>query len=188
MATTREIEVQGGVLVAHDGSAHADEALRAGVQHAEALGWPVTVARAWTITTAPRPESATAGYVPPLTDFEAATLAELERDVAAVRRAHPDVIITATTVHGNPVERLLEASDRADLIVVGSRGRGGFRGLLLGSTSEQVVRHARCPVLVTRSRGGDDAAATASPAAETLTPAPSDERLDAALASELKLD
>lgn len=150
------IDVHGGVLVAHDGSAHADEALRAGVTQAAALGLPVTVVRAWSITTAPTPESAERGYVPPIDEFEAATLAELDRDVAAVRAQHPDVEITTTTVHGNAVEKIIEASGNVDLVVVGSRGRGGFRGLLLGSVSEQVVRHAHCPVLVTRVR---DAAA-----------------------------
>ena len=150
------IDVQGGVLVAHDGSAHADVALRAGVRHAEALGLPVTVVRAWTITTAPTPETAERGYVPPIDEFEAATLAELDRDVAAVRGEHPDVTITTATVHGNATAQLIAASGNVDLIVVGSRGRGGFRGLLLGSVSEQVVRHAHCPVLVTRVP--DDAA------------------------------
>ncbi len=50
---------------------------------------------------------------------------------------------------------LIERSKDADLVVVGSRGRGGFAGLRLGSTSEQVTRHARCPVLVVRDSTKD---------------------------------
>lgn len=52
--------------------------------------------------------------------------------------------------NNRPTEVLIDRSRDADLIVVGSRGRGGFRGLLLGATSEQVTRHAKCPVLVVR--------------------------------------
>ncbi|QBI20954.1 universal stress protein [Egibacter rhizosphaerae] len=49
-----------------------------------------------------------------------------------------------------PSRAMIERSENCDLLVVGSRGHGGFKGLRLGSVSEQVVRHARCPVLVTR--------------------------------------
>ncbi len=154
----RDIEVNGGVLVAHDGSRHSMEAFRVALRHAAALGWPVTVVRAWSIVTAPRPDTWERGYVPPVDDFAAATLAALQRDIAAAVAEHPEVDVAATVVQGSPGEALIEASDRVDLLVVGSRGRGGFSGLLLGSVSDRVVRHAHCPVLVTRHRDDQESA------------------------------
>lgn len=175
MSVATTIEVNGGVLVAHDGSAQADAAVRTAVRYAAALGMPVTAARAWTISTAPRPTTAAPGYMPPFEDFEAATLAALEQELAPIRSQHPDVAITAVVVHGTPAEKLIEASSRVDLIVLGSRGHGGFAGLLLGSVSEQVVRHSKCPVLVDKvERAGE------SPASQ--------EQMEQALGSELKLN
>ena len=178
MAVSKVIDVRGGVLVAHDGSRHADGALRTAVRFAAALKTHVTVVRVWSISTAPKPVSWAPGYMPPLSDFEAETLVALNRDTAPVRADNPDVMITSRVVHGSPAEKLIEASSRVDLIVVGSRGHGGFAGLLLGSVSEQVVRHSRCPVLVDKLTD------------ETTERAVSDdrERMAQALASELKLD
>lgn len=175
MSVSTTIEVDGGVLVAHDGSAEAEAAVRTAARLAAALGKPVTAVRAWNISTAPRPATAAPGYMPPFEDFEAATLAALEEDLAPIRSEHPDVTITAAVVHGSPAAKLIDASGRADLIVVGSRGHGGFAGLLLGSVSEQVVRHATCPVVVDKLRkaSGDSA---------------DRDQMEQALASELKLD
>lgn len=56
--------------------------------------------------------------------------------------------VTVSAVSGNPAAELVSASRDADLLVVGSRGAGGFARLTMGSTSSQVVHHARCPVVV----------------------------------------
>jgi nucleotide-binding universal stress UspA family protein len=176
MSVSTAIQVDGGVLVAHDGSAAAEAAVRTAVRFAAALGKPVTAVRAWNVSTAPRPSTAAPGYMPPFEDFEAATLAALEEDLTPIRSEHPEVTITAVVVHGGPARKLIDASARADLIVVGSRGHGGFAGLLLGSVSEQVVRHATCPVLVDK------------PKREGSAPPVDQEQMEDALASELKLD
>lgn len=59
-----------------------------------------------------------------------------------------DVVVERVVIEGPAPRALLETARGADVLVVGSRGRGGFLGLLLGSTSHQVVTHATCPVVV----------------------------------------
>lgn len=72
----------------------------------------------------------------------------LSEIVAGRGAAHPDVEVRHELVSGHPVEKLAEASEHALALVVGSRGRGGFAGMLLGSVSQGVLRHAHCPVIV----------------------------------------
>jgi nucleotide-binding universal stress UspA family protein len=70
----------------------------------------------------------------------------------AMRRAsEAGVTVTGEVTEGHPADVLLKAAAGADLLVVGSRGHGGFAGMLLGSVSSHAVQHARCPVLVVRS-------------------------------------
>ena len=78
---------------------------------------------------------------------EQATLL-LDEMIAAAATKELPAPIDAIAVRGSASRALLETAKGADLIVVGSRGRGGFAGLLLGSVSQQVVQHARCPVVV----------------------------------------
>jgi nucleotide-binding universal stress UspA family protein len=144
-------EPEGGVVVGHDGSGCAQEALTWAATLAERAGWPLHVVRAWRIATAPQPASWSPGYVPPITDYEQAVQADLEADVAAVLGPNRKCAITCHVVHAPPVKALIQAAEGADVLVVGARGRGGFAGLLLGSVSDQVTHHAPCPVTVVRS-------------------------------------
>jgi nucleotide-binding universal stress UspA family protein len=73
-----------------------------------------------------------------------------ERSVAQAEKVAPGVVAKSVTHDGPPVNALLEASEGADLLVVGSRGLGGFSGLVLGSVSHKCVLHAHCPVAVVR--------------------------------------
>jgi nucleotide-binding universal stress UspA family protein len=66
-----------------------------------------------------------------------------------------NVGVRARAVEGNPAQVLLDASDDADLLVVGSRGHGGFTEALLGSVSQHCVHHAHCPVVVIRGQERD---------------------------------
>ena len=74
----------------------------------------------------------------------------LREAVERVRSAHPSAEVETTVVEGPPARVLVDMSADADLLVVGSRGLGGFSGLLLGSVSQQCVHHAHCPVTVVR--------------------------------------
>jgi nucleotide-binding universal stress UspA family protein len=154
------VRVDGGILVGHDGSECAQDAVRWAGRLAARASLPLHVVRAWSLTTAPRPSSWQPGYVPPLVDYEQAVLDELERHVSAAG-LDPAVRVTCHAVHRAPARGLIEAAQDADLLVVGARGRGGFRGLLLGSVSDQCVHHAPCPVTVVRTGQGT----TLSPAA-----------------------
>jgi nucleotide-binding universal stress UspA family protein len=145
-------EIGGGVVVGHDGSACSGQALVWAAALAERAGWPLHVVRAWRMATAPKPRTWEPGYVPPMPDYEEAVLDDLRSDVAAALGTERASAVTCHAVHTPPVRALVEAGKHADLLVVGSRGRGGFAGLLVGSVSDQCVHHAPCPVTVVRTQ------------------------------------
>ena len=144
---------EGGVVVGDDGSACSAEAVRVAAQDAARRGCPLHIVRCWSMRTAPSPDTATPGYVPPLSDWEAAVRAEMQRTWGArLTRDAPGVPVELHPVHAKPAQALVTASTGADLVVVGFRGRGGRRERLLGSVAAHVVHHAACPVLLVRWR------------------------------------
>jgi nucleotide-binding universal stress UspA family protein len=81
---------------------------------------------------------------------ESAESDRLAATVAPLREKYPTVQVDIAVVEGQPAGRLVDASAEAQLVVVGSRGRGGFAGLLLGSVGLHLLHHAECPVLIAR--------------------------------------
>ncbi|MGN6131700.1 MAG: universal stress protein [Nocardioidaceae bacterium] len=133
------------VVVGVDGSPGSVEALRWGARVATALGATVQAVTAWHYPT-------TYGAPMYMDDWRPDVDAEkvLEQALDEAFGAHrPPGLVTAVAP-GTPREVLLEASKGAQLLVVGSRGHGGFTGLLLGSVSAAVAEHAGCAVLVAR--------------------------------------
>lgn len=133
----------GRVVVGVDGSPASQTALDMAFAEAEWHGASVRAVVAW--------ESVPVDDLPPLADEDAvreASKARLEELMAPLRERHPGVDARAEVVTGQPRQVLLDAADDARLLVVGSRGLGGFRGLLLGSVSHALVRHSPCPVAV----------------------------------------
>ncbi|MCU1445503.1 universal stress protein [Cryobacterium sp.] len=137
-----------GIVVGHDGSADANHALGVALELAAGLAVPVTVVRAWSIDTAPRPANWEFGYVSSYSDYAGAVTERLQKDTRALVAAHPALAVEYRVALGGPAKTLIEVSKGSRMLVVGSRGRGGLAGMLLGSVSEQCVRHAECPVLV----------------------------------------
>lgn len=151
------------IVVGNDGSDAAEPALRWALDQGRAVGGRVQVLRAWTMTSAPRPESQTAGYIPPMEDFEDAVLKELRAACADTLADYGDVEVEYVAKRGAPADGLLEAAASADLLVVGARGLGGFRGLALGSVSDKVSRHAPCPVVIVRNAKSAETERSADP-------------------------
>ena len=142
------------IVVGHDGSTGADRALAEALLLARALRVTVTVVRAWSLTTAPRPADWEFGYVASFEEYDEAVRLALVDDARATVERFPDVEVQCHAVHAGAAKALVEVSHDARMLVVGARGLGGLAGMLLGSVSEQCVRHAACPVLVTRANTG----------------------------------
>jgi nucleotide-binding universal stress UspA family protein len=135
----------GRIVVGIDGSAHSDEALRWAIGQARLTGQPVDAVSAWSVPV----DYSIGGAAPVMSfDWEGLARATLEETVAHVPGAEQ---FTQRVVMGHPAQVLVDASADAALLVVGSRGRGGFTGMLLGSVSQHVIARATCPVVVVRA-------------------------------------
>lgn len=137
------------VVVGVDGSPHSLKALEWAFEQASYMGCGLHVLHSWEI-----PPTWSMVEVPTyepevlIRDYGNSELRQTSEAMAGFREDFPDVQVRQEVVKGSPVKSLLKASETAQLLVVGSRGLGGFRGLLLGSVSHAVVHRAACPVAV----------------------------------------
>jgi nucleotide-binding universal stress UspA family protein len=145
MATTQKPEDR-RIVVGVDGSPSSREALRWAVRQAALTGSVVDAVIAW------HDPASYAGYAWLVADTSYAEVAAktLSETVDSTIAAGSDVTVRQRVVEGGAARVLLHAAHGADLLVVGSRGHGGFAGMLLGSVSEHCVQHSPCPVVIFR--------------------------------------
>ena len=140
-----------GILVGVDGSRHSGAALDWALREAGIRHEPLTVIAVQVVPTSgwggsvryPEDQASRA-------DAQKAVQETVDKAAAQLGDAAPRSI-TVQAILGQPAEQLIETAKDADLLVVGSRGTGGFTRLLLGSVSTQVSQHAHCPVVIVPS-------------------------------------
>jgi nucleotide-binding universal stress UspA family protein len=135
------------IVVGVDGSDPSKDALRWAARQAQMSGATLRAIMTWHV---------------PMVNYGAAMPGAIEADVsrdckealdqavAEILGPEPGIKLRADVVEGHPAEVLLAAAEGAELLVVGSRGQGAFKGMVLGSVSTHCVSHASCPVVVVR--------------------------------------
>lgn len=140
----------GDIVVGVDGSEASLAALGWAIEEGRLRNLTVVALCAWEL---PQPMAPTTLMFVDSDQLAESAQAMLEHAVASVPA--DGVAVVSRVEEGPAARRLAEASADAELVVVGSRGRGGFSGMLLGSVSQHLVAHAHCPVLVHHLRRGD---------------------------------
>lgn len=146
---TAEQGPPGRLVVGVDGSPASEQALRWAVGQGRLTGQPVHAYISWEFPLAFGADVLTSF------DWEGSSTSILRTTMEKGLDETGAAQVTRHVVRGHPVRVLLEASAHADLLIVGSRGHGGFAGMLLGSVSQQVTAHARCPVVVVHAPATD---------------------------------
>jgi nucleotide-binding universal stress UspA family protein len=138
--------VSSTIVVGVDGSESSVHALEFALKEARLRGADVKAVSAWHI-----PASAYEGWVPASidpSDFEKVARDTLDKSLVAAGAAQSGIDVTPILREGQAADVLVAEAREADLLIVGSRGLGGFKGLLLGSVSQQCAQHASCPVTI----------------------------------------
>ena len=146
-----------GVVVGYDGSEHSNIAVDWAAAEAVSRGLPLTLVAATTIPLEGMRFGGSVLSPDAIDDLLERLNVATEARAAESRAAHPGLEIRVKVALGSPASVLVEASANADLVVLGSRGMGGFRGLLVGSVGVQVASSAACPVVVIRKAPSTEA-------------------------------
>ena len=141
------------IVVGFDGSEGGAAALEFAAGEASLRNARLRIVAAWQVPVA----AYGADFVPmldaeTLDAFRVRARQVADDALATAKALEPSLEVEALAPEGQPADVLLEQAADAELIVVGRRGRGGFKSLLLGSTSQQVVHYATCPVVVVNQR------------------------------------
>ena len=131
------------IVVGVDGSPESRSALRWAARIADAIGARIEAVMVWEVVS-----SFGWGVLPPPSPPRSELEDQLAKIVIEVFEGNLPSGLTSRVLEGSAAASLIAESNNAQLVVVGSRGHGGFAGLLLGSVSAKVAEHASCPVLV----------------------------------------
>jgi nucleotide-binding universal stress UspA family protein len=143
----------GPIVVGTDGSPGADHAVAMAFEEAALRGCDLVAVRAYHVPTPPWGRDVEPTVYDP-DRRRAAAHAALDESITAWREKYPQVEVQTVVTPDDPAEVLIGTSHGAQLLVVGTRGHGGFAGLLLGSVGQKLLYHSHCPVLIARPVNG----------------------------------
>jgi nucleotide-binding universal stress UspA family protein len=133
------------IVLGYDGSEMSKPALAFALDEAQLRNAELVVIYAWT-----EPDYGFGLSESVIGEFEATGNALLAGAMEEAKKTHPNVKVKTVLESGNAASRIIEQSEKADLVVVGARGHGGFSALMLGSVSDQLVHHCPVPVTIVR--------------------------------------
>jgi nucleotide-binding universal stress UspA family protein len=133
------------IVVGFDGSVGSTRALDWAISQAQRTGAVLDVVTAWMF-----PMAIGYAFTTTVDEVRRGALHVVDLAIRHVAEVAPEVVVRGEATEQSPAPALVTASKSADLLVVGSRGMGGFRELLVGSVGQYCVRHARCSVAVVR--------------------------------------
>lgn len=140
----------GPVVVGVDGSGVSRKATEYAFREASARTCPLVAVHTWMDVQVQASIAGLSGAQEQWTAVEKEQRALLDERLQEFAEAYPDVEVTTVITRDRPVRALVDAGANAQLLVVGSHGRGGFKGMLLGSTSRALLQSAPCPMMVVR--------------------------------------